>query len=731
MKFIRLLLFLVFCYIPHSSYSQNSFKGEFTGLMPDSLNSNLLRIVKFDSTLDIEYLTSIPQKCNYSAISPDGKRIVYGIIRDTVITDSIDLPFKNLENFSDIYDDSEFPKPLENGSGYIFKFVDLWIMNTDGSGRRMLSGSNKLTWNYQYAWNPDNNKIAYISYRPYGLTKGEIWEMDVLTGEETKIEIDPGKYNKKNIDYQLVKYSPDGRYIIFTEYVGFDKKANIYIKDLLLNKVYLYLKEEDICNDIFWSPDGKRILFNFRDKPLIIVQRTDRTANFGILGMVKDNPFLKDVESYDNCTWSPDGKEIAINITINGKQELWICDNNFENFRQIKKEFDLGSFHWCGYERAAPEKEIKISYLEVVSPRFYQLFLQASVIFVVLLLWIIYRSYKRLSGRLHIVVCIAAAGILLFYFRNSGLLIETLFLFTSIILLWFGNVSGRYMRIEVERNRKELLIDLLEFGHSGVAGRNLSQISFYLNNVIDNGHVDLYYKKRLLESISLFKRSSGKSIRNLYRAAKLSLFYKEGMYIKKELKAFIRIIRSSDEVNIEKSKGIDISGSVDALSRSIKNLEDRVNNYYSCPVVGIIKQTIKSFDEILQKNGIPPVRFQTNDMPKTNAFIKESDLEFILENLISNAVKTVGSSADKVISVNAESTQTRVYIRVADSGKGIPKDKWETVFYPGYSESGGTGYGLYRSTEILVNYKGILKVESSNPEVGTTFLLILRIPETN
>lgn len=82
----------------------------------------------------------------------------------------------------------------------------------------------------------------------------------------------------------------------------------------------------------------------------------------------------------------------------------------------------------------------------------------------------------------------------------------------------------------------------------------------------------------------------------------------------------------------------------------------------------------------------------------------------------------------KVINVTLLDQQQFVYIDIADTGKGIPKSKFKTVFKPGYtSKARGWGLGLSLSKRIIEEYhNGHIFVKSSEPDKGTVFRIVLR-----
>ncbi len=63
-----------------------------------------------------------------------------------------------------------------------------------------------------------------------------------------------------------------------------------------------------------------------------------------------------------------------------------------------------------------------------------------------------------------------------------------------------------------------------------------------------------------------------------------------------------------------------------------------------------------------------------------------------------------------------------IYITVTDSGSGIPKNKFKTVFEPGYtSKKRGWGLGLSLTKRIVQEYhKGKIRVVNSEIGKGTT-----------
>jgi len=118
--------------------------------------------------------------------------------------------------------------------------------------------------------------------------------------------------------------------------------------------------------------------------------------------------------------------------------------------------------------------------------------------------------------------------------------------------------------------------------------------------------------------------------------------------------------------------------------------------------------------EMTHEEGIPSV------------LINKPLFGWVLENLVKNAVDAM--EGEGVLHLTTGSENGTVFIDINDSGKGIPKGKWKTVFQPGYTtKKRGWGLGLSLVKRIIDNYHhGKIFVKWSEPGQGTTFRIQLR-----
>ena len=99
--------------------------------------------------------------------------------------------------------------------------------------------------------------------------------------------------------------------------------------------------------------------------------------------------------------------------------------------------------------------------------------------------------------------------------------------------------------------------------------------------------------------------------------------------------------------------------------------------------------------------------------------------EWVIENILKNAIDAMQGTGSITINLNENGQQT--YIDIADTGKGLLKSQYKTIFKPGYTtKSRGWGLGLSLSKRIIEEYhKGQIFVKHSQPGKGTTFRIIL------
>lgn len=118
------------------------------------------------------------------------------------------------------------------------------------------------------------------------------------------------------------------------------------------------------------------------------------------------------------------------------------------------------------------------------------------------------------------------------------------------------------------------------------------------------------------------------------------------------------------------------------------------------------------------------MHFPDNETP---VMLSRSLFEWVMENLTKNAVDAMQGVG--AIDIVVSSDAGKVFIDVSDTGKGIPRKNFKTVFNPGYTtKKRGWGLGLTLVKRIIEEYhKGKIYVKDSVIDSGTTFRIELPV----
>lgn len=137
-------------------------------------------------------------------------------------------------------------------------------------------------------------------------------------------------------------------------------------------------------------------------------------------------------------------------------------------------------------------------------------------------------------------------------------------------------------------------------------------------------------------------------------------------------------------------------------------------------VNGIVNEVLNFHAKLLQKHAIAVER-QLNGY--FLAYADPDQLQQVIANLVLNAIQAMPSGG-KVTLVSGQEAE-RVFLRVIDTGVGIPADKLENIFDPFFTmKEEGTGLGLFVAFRIMQEHGGTIEV-SSQAGKGAKFTLWL------
>jgi len=126
--------------------------------------------------------------------------------------------------------------------------------------------------------------------------------------------------------------------------------------------------------------------------------------------------------------------------------------------------------------------------------------------------------------------------------------------------------------------------------------------------------------------------------------------------------------------------------------------------------VNFFNDIYQTFNEIAEKKKIEYI-FKS-DEKKWRMLIDKNKMDKIAYNLLSNAFKHVPDAGKISMNLHFSAANDLFILRVADNGKGIPKEQRDNLFARFYQvnyTSNGTGVGLHLTSELVKVHKGSIK----------------------
>lgn len=161
----------------------------------------------------------------------------------------------------------------------------------------------------------------------------------------------------------------------------------------------------------------------------------------------------------------------------------------------------------------------------------------------------------------------------------------------------------------------------------------------------------------------------------------------------------------------------------------LRLVSDRFGKIGSTPHLELhnIANLVSGMVDYIRKRAAGKLQFHLELSDAANWMVPVSPplFDWVIENLLKNALDAMEGKGQ--ISVRMEELGSQVFIEVTDTGKGIPRKHWKSIFKPGFTtKKRGWGLGLSLSKRIIEQYhKGQLFVKNSEFGKGTTFRIVL------
>jgi two-component system NtrC family sensor kinase len=171
-----------------------------------------------------------------------------------------------------------------------------------------------------------------------------------------------------------------------------------------------------------------------------------------------------------------------------------------------------------------------------------------------------------------------------------------------------------------------------------------------------------------------------------------------------------------------------IIAEVDRLEKILKDVltfsRDARSHLERRPLEEVVHEVVKTYEGLCKEQSIVvDVRIAEN-LPAV--LIDKDQVKQALTNLLANALDAMQKGGLLAISAGREEINdvTYVFLKVSDTGPGIPEEKLPLIFEPFFStkEIHGTGLGLSITRKIIEEHGGFIKAESVEGKGATLSL---------
>lgn len=293
----------------------------------------------------------------------------------------------------------------------------------------------------------------------------------------------------------------------------------------------------------------------------------------------------------------------------------------------------------------------------------------------------------------------------------------------------------------------------VSFLHYRFVRRSLNQFKTTINK-IDQGFINERFTIPESEELGNLAKSFNRMLDNLkctqselemyhqkelLNAQKLATVGEMAASLAHEIKNPLTGIANAIQIIVEDAKESDNKPILEEVQRQARRVNKTINDLleFSRPVElhfsfnninDIIEKIVFFLKNQFQKNQIKYILEFAPDIP--NFYFDIKQMEIVIINLGLNAQQAIKEKGTITFTTKYSAEKEEVLIRIADTGGGIPPEKYGEIFKPFFTmRHKGTGLGLAISKDIVERHNGDIYIEN-NTVCGTVFVITLPVKKT-
>ncbi len=312
----------------------------------------------------------------------------------------------------------------------------------------------------------------------------------------------------------------------------------------------------------------------------------------------------------------------------------------------------------------------------------------------------------------------------------------------GVLLLIIGFVVGYGINCKCLPRRKKdrgsdihlqnLHTILLSFEHGQMAARNLNRLVFLFSNIPESPEKLSEIRENLQSAVDAFGGYTSKQLETMSQICmKIKRLKEPAKKISRNCRDLSAIFGTESGKDILSVTRGSLAKDIPIISEDIISLVREFKAYLashlSVDLYRVVPDVLKAFSGRMKQEGIVLKEVTGSGLLNHKVFFPEAEFAAIIEELLSNAFRSMESSIVKEISIVATVDGGEVEMTIKDTGCGFPGDNPAEAFEKGVSKRGKEGgLGLFLVRQQVERFSGRIRLQNNTEGEGATVYMVLK-----
>lgn len=278
---------------------------------------------------------------------------------------------------------------------------------------------------------------------------------------------------------------------------------------------------------------------------------------------------------------------------------------------------------------------------------------------------------------------------------------------------------------------ESLLSILASFDHGQMAGKNLNRLSFLTGNLPESKERLQEIKPNLATAIKTYLSFTQNQLSEISQyASKFKDLMPAVIELDRKTTELNEIIGgiSMDKLDVEAAKSLTnkVPDMITEVKNTIKIIKKKIQNRFAADLPEVVISVFNAMTMIMKEKGVTLNIIIGKAHSTRPVFFVRRELVTILEELISNAMTSMESAENKIVTLGICFNEDEVFIKISDTGHGIKEQDSDRLFSRDFSTKKDGGFGLYYVQQQCEKFGADVSIYNNDDSPGTTVKLTLK-----